>query len=266
MPFRRPIVSAALLALAVLFVPSRHSLAQKPAQHTAGKELRVAAAADLEPVLPALAELYRQATGVKLVISYGSSGTLTTQILNGAPVDLFLAADFTFPERIVAAGLTEDRAPIPYARGSLVLFTRKDSPLQPLSMERLTDPRVRTVAIADPSHAPYGRAAVAALQQLKLLDTVQPHIVTAENVAQAGQFAVSGNAQLAFVSLTLAISSKYKEIGTYVMAPTVYPEIRQCAVVLKRSDRRPEAQAFLAWLLSSPVQEHLPEFGLRPIR
>ena len=123
-------------------------------------ELHVAAAADLQPVLPVLAAQYEKAAGVKLAISYGSSATLTTQILNGAPIDLFLAADYTFPEKVVAAGLADTRDPTPYARGTLVLWARKDSPLQPLSMERLTDPRTKTIAIANELHAPYGRAAV----------------------------------------------------------------------------------------------------------
>src|SRR5271163_304349 len=139
------------------------------------KELHVAAAADLQAVLPVLAQEYEKATGVKLAVSFGSSSTLAEQILNGAPMDLFLAADFVYPEKIVAAGLADGTAPIPYAKGTLVLWARKDSPLQPLSMEKLTDPRVKTVAIANELHAPYGRAAASALRWLKLYDAVSPH-------------------------------------------------------------------------------------------
>ena len=97
------------------------------------KELRVAAAADLQPVMPALAQAYEHATGVKLVVSFGSSSTLATQILDGAPMDIFLGADFTYPEKIVAAGLADGTAPTAYAKGTLVLWTRKDSGLLPLS-------------------------------------------------------------------------------------------------------------------------------------
>jgi len=103
------------------------------------KELRVAAAADLQPVMPVLSQAYEHATGVKLVVSFGSSSTLATQILSGAPVDIFLAADFTYPEKIVAAGLADGAAPTAYAKGTLVLWTRKDSGLLPLSIERLID-------------------------------------------------------------------------------------------------------------------------------
>lgn len=238
------------------------------AQDAPGKpiELHVAAAADLIPVMPILADLYGKKTGVKLVVSTGSSGSLTTQIINGAPFDVFLGADFTFPEKLVAAGLTDATAPTAYAQGTLVLFERKDSAIKPLSVEKLTDPRVQRVAIADKEHAPYGRAAVAALARLKLLEKVQPHLVVAENVAQAGQFVESGNAQMGLISLTLASSRHYKEIGTYVVVPELYPPIRQCAVIMKASQRRAEAHAFMDWLLSGEIQGQLQNVGLKSVR
>lgn len=231
------------------------------------KELRIAAAADLQPVMPALADLYLRKTGVKLVVTFGSSGALETQIENGAPVDLFLGADFTYPEKVVAAGLADAKAPTPYARGHLVVWARKDSPLQPISIDKLTDTRVQKIAIADPLHAPYGRAAQAALERMKLMDAVRGKLVTAENVAQAGEFAVSGNAQVGLISQTLASSQHYKEMGRFALVPeSQYPEIRQEAVVLARSDRKAEAHAFLDWLLSSEIQGKLPNVGLEPVR
>jgi len=148
-----------------------------------------------------------------------------------------------------------------------VLWARKDSPLQPLSMERLTDPRVKTIAIANEAHAPYGRAAVSALKHLKLYDKVAPHLVVAENIAQTAQFVESGNAQLGLISLTVASTEHFKEIGTYVLVPTTqYPEIRQCAVVMSKSERRAEAHAFLDWLLTPEVQGSLKTLGLRAVR
>jgi molybdate transport system substrate-binding protein len=230
------------------------------------KELRVAAAADLQSALPPIAQRYEAKTGVKLVVSYGSSGTLATQILNGAPFDLFLGADYVFPEKIVAANLADSKDAIPYAKGSLVLWARKDSPLQPLHLEALSDPRVQKIAIADELRAPYGRAAVAALTKLKLYDQLKPKLVVAENIAQASQFVQSGNAQLGLISLTTAMSTAFKEQGTYVLVPDVYPEIRQCAVVISKSDRRTEAHAFLDWLLTSEIQSDLPKVGLDPVR
>ena len=230
-------------------------------------ELRVAAAADLQPVLPVLAERYEKATGVKLLVSFGSSGTLTTQILNGAPMDLFLGADFVFPEKIVAAEMADSRAPVPYAKGTLVLWARKDSPLQPISLDTLVDKRVTSVAIANNLHAPYGQAAVSALKRMKMYDQVKPHLVIAENIAQAAQFVESGNAQLGLISLTAASSQRFQAGGTFVRVPTTaYAPIIQCAVVMAKSDRRVEAHAFLDWLLKPEIQAVLGTMGLEPVK
>ncbi|MBE7158402.1 MAG: molybdate ABC transporter substrate-binding protein, partial [Rhodospirillales bacterium] len=127
-------------------------------------------------------------------------------------------------------------------------------------------PKLSALAIANPEHAPYGRAAVSALERLKLYDKLKPQLRIAENVAQAGQFAATGNAQAGLISLTLASSGEYRNLGTYVLMPKIYPEIRQCAVVMKRSDRQREAHDFLNWALSNEVQTKLPELGLQPVR
>lgn len=230
------------------------------------RELRVAAAADLQPVMPVLAAAYEKKTGVKLLVSYGSSGSLVTQITNGAPFDVFFGADYVFPERLVAAGLTDGTAPAPYARGTLVLWARQDSPVQPISGDTLSNPKLTALAIADPDHAPYGRAAVSALERLKLYESLKSRLRVAENVAQAGQFAATGNAQAGLISLTLATSGEFKTMGTYVVVPPVYPEIRQCAVVMKRSTHGKEAHDFLDWVLSGEVQGNFPRLGLQPVR
>lgn len=250
------------IAFGVLFIGQTcRSSAQEP------KELRVAAASDLQPVLPILAADYEKITGVKLSISFGSSGNLATQIINGAPMDLFLGADFVFPEKVVAAGLADSRAPTPYAKGTLVLWARKDSPLQPITLDSLVDKRVTTIAIANDLHAPYGQAAVMALKHLKMYDTVKPHLVIAENISQTAQFVESGNAQLGLISLTAASTQHFKDTGTYVLVPTqTYTAIQQCAVVMAKSDRKAVAHAFLDWLLSSPVQARLPQMGLGSVR
>lgn len=231
------------------------------------KELHVAAAADLQPVMPVLAQAYEHATGVKLLVSFGSSATLAAQILSGSPMDIFLGADFVYPEKVVAAGLADQISPTPYAKGTLVLWTRKDSPLLPLSMERLADPRVTRIAIANELHAPYGLAAVSALKHLKLYDATSPHFVIAENISQAAQFVESGNAQLGLISLTAASTEHFKEIGIYVLVPTTaYPVISQCAVIMAHSERKAEAHAFLDWLLTVPVQENLKSLGLGSVK
>jgi len=231
------------------------------------KEIRVLAAADLQPVMPSLAAAYEHATGIHLNVSFGSSSTLATQIINGEPADLFLAADFSFPEKVVAANLADTPAPIAYARGALVLWARKDSPLQPLTQNTLHDDHFSRLAIANPDHAPYGRAAVAALTWMKLYDQLKPQLVVAENIAQTAQFVESGNAQLGLISLTLASSEHFQQVGSFVRIPhTAYPEIRQCAVVMRNSPRRAEAHAFLDWLRSPAIQENLTKYGLEAVK
>ena len=229
----------------------------------AGREIHVVAAADLQSALPAIADAYEHATGIKLIVNYGSSATLATQILNGDPADLFLAADESFPQKVVAAGLADSDVPIPYARGTLVLWARKQSPLQPLTQQTLAEGKFASLAIANPEHAPYGRAAVAALSSMKLYDQLKPKIVQAENIAQTAQFVESGNAQLGLISLTSAWTPHMQEIGTFVRVPAeTYPPIRQCAVVMKSAQHRADAHAFLDWLRSPAVQQSLPKYGL----
>lgn len=231
------------------------------------KQIRVLAAADLQPVMPSLAAAYEHATGIHLNVSFASSSTLATQILNGEPADLFLAADFSFPEKVIAANLADTTAPIAYARGALVLWARKDSPLQPLTQNTLHDDHFSRLAIANPDHAPYGRAAVAALTWMKLYDQLKPQLVVAENIAQTAQFVESGNAQVGLISLTLASSEHFQQVGSFIRIPqTSYPEIRQCAVVMRNSANRAEAHAFLDWMRSPAVQGNLTKYGLEPVK
>jgi molybdate transport system substrate-binding protein len=230
--------------------------------------VRIAAAADLQPILPSLLEEYRAKTGVSVVASYASSATLATQILNGDPVDLFLSADIGFAQRIVAAGLAVEGDPVPYAKGTLVLWERNDGPIHPLKIDVLTSPAIQSVAIANPEHAPYGKAALASLTNLKLLSAVQSKLRTAENIAQAAQFVESGNAQLGLISLTSALTDTMRSEGSFVDMPSdSYPPIIQGAVVMKRQGTNPkDAQAFLDWLLSKSAQEELGRRGLKPPR
>ena len=132
------------------------------------KTLRIAAAADLQPVLPSLIHNFEKSSGAKVEVSYASSATLATQILNGAPYDIFLAANLAFPQKVAAANLAEESAPITYAQGSLVLWAHHGLFHHGLTMQSLTSPTVHRVAVANPVHAPYGAAAMAAIQSLGL--------------------------------------------------------------------------------------------------
>jgi molybdate transport system substrate-binding protein len=226
--------------------------------------LKIAAAADLQPVLPALIDQFEEQTHKKVEASYASSATLATQIINGGPFGLFLAADLSFPQKVIAAGLADSAEPVPYARGTLVLWARNDSPIQPLTMDSLRNPTLKTVAVANPDHAPYGRAAKAAIEKLGLADTLQGKLVVAENIAQTAQYADSGNAQAGFLSLTSALTPRLTADGKYVAVPEdSYPPLLQGAIVIKREPNADEAHQFLDFLLSAPVRKELAERGLK---
>ncbi|HTZ60339.1 MAG TPA: molybdate ABC transporter substrate-binding protein [Acidobacteriaceae bacterium] len=243
--------------LAFLFVTSCMCHAQD------GATLKIAAAADLQPLLPGIIAQFERQYHTRAEASYASSATLATQIVNGGPFGLFLSADMSFPEKVVAAGLADTPKPIPYARGTLVLWARNDSPAQPIRLESLRKRSVRTVAIANPEHAPYGRAAKAALENLGLTKAVQDKLVVAENIGQAAQYADSGNADAGLLSMTSAVTPRLTTDGKYVEMPAgSYPPIVQGAVVIK-GPAAPEAHRFLDFLLSAPIRAQLAERGLR---
>lgn len=234
---------------------------------TAPKEVIVAAAADMEPVLTAYAPLFENQTGLKLKISYAASAALVQQIQNGSPADILFSADFHFAEQAVASGLTMQKAPTPYAKGRLGLWTRNDSRFKPLTIDVLSRKDLGSVAVANPDRAPYGRAAIAALKQMNLYANVAPHIVQADSVAQAGQFVLSGNAEAAFISRTMAVSPKYKDAGQFVLIPPgQYPEIIQTAVILKNGANHEGAHLLLNFILSDKVQSDLESKGLDRVK
>jgi molybdate transport system substrate-binding protein len=248
------------------------------AQSQAQTVLRVAAAADLEPVLPPIFAQFRQATGIHAEATYKASAMLTALIQNGAPFDLFLSADLGYPKRLIAAGLADGAAvangmdaaheniPVTYAKGTLVLWTRKDSRLPPPSLNLLRNPAVKRLAIADPSRAPYGRAAVATLTSLHLYDSLKPRIVTAENIGQAAQFVYSGNADAGLISLTSALTPQLSSSGTYFVIPrNLYPPIDQGAVIISKTTHRAAAHKLLDYLLSPAVQAEMAGSGLTPV-
>jgi molybdate transport system substrate-binding protein len=238
---------------------------------TAQAPLRVAAAADLEPVLPPILGQFKQATGIDVQATYQASAALTMQIQNGAPFDVFLSADVGYPQRLIAAGLAEGLAdakePTAYARGALVLWTRKDTHLPPPSLDLLRSPGLKRLAIANPERAPYGRAAVAALTCLKLYDALKPKLVTAENIAQTAQFVDSGNADAGLISMTSAKTPRLSGVGSYFVIPQeLYPPIEQGAVIVSKSAQRGNARKLLEYLVSTPVQAQLGLSGLTPVK
>jgi molybdate transport system substrate-binding protein len=240
---------------------------------TAQTPLRVAAAADLEPVLPPILAAFEQTTGIHAEATYQASAMLTTQIENGAPFDLFLSADLSYPQRLIdagladAAGTADSSTPITYAKGALVLWARKDGGLPTPSLDLLKNPALKRLAIANPDRAPYGRAAVASLKSMGLYDTLKPKLVTAENIAQAAQFADSGNADAGLISLTSALTPRMASDGSYIVIPrNLYPAIEQGAVIVSKTAQRDAVHKLLDYLLSPAVQTQLVKSGLMPAK
>lgn len=259
---RRRFALCLVFLLAGEFLPAQQAGSRSDAQ--AGS-LRIAAAADLQPVLPPLLRKFQEQTGIRAEASYQSSATLATQIINGAPFDLFLAADTSFPQRVIDAGRAEESQPVPYAKGALVLWTRNDSGVRSLGREGLTSDAVRSIAMANPEHAPYGRAAQATLDHWHLLEVVRPKLRIAENIAQAAQYADSGNAQVGFISLTAALTPRFKADGHFVRVPPEdHPPILQGAVIVRKAAHAGAAERLLNFLHTPAIARTLAAEGLEP--
>lgn len=232
----------------------------------AGSEvLAVAAASDLEPALEALCPAFeRGRPGLTLRVSYGSSGAFFAQLRSGAPFDVFLSADVAYPRQLAEAGLAAPEDVFVYARGRLAIWALRRSPIEveTLGLQSVLHPAAQRVAIANPRHAPYGRAAEAALATAGLLDRLRPRLVYGENVAQAAQFVDSGAADLGLIALSLARSPALEGRGRVFEVPLdTYPALEQGGLLL-RSARAPEAaRAFRSFLLSAEAAAVLRRLG-----
>ncbi len=225
-------------------------------------ELTVAAAADLSTALNEIAGNFQKQTGSTVRLSFGASGNLSTQIENGAPYDVFLSADAGYPERLVKENLADPESLKHYAVGALVLWTPEDSMLdvERAGMQVLLNPVVKRIAIANPQHAPYGRAAVAALRHYGMYDRVAKRLVLGENVSQAAQFAESGNAQVGIIALADAIALAHK--GRYWKIPQdAYPRLEQAAVITRKAKNTEAARKFLDFLRTPESQAILNRYG-----
>lgn len=244
---------ASLVALGLLWASAGAS----------AQTLTVAAASDLQSALPVIAAQFEKDTGQKVTLTFGSSGNFFAQIQNGAPFDVFLSADIDYPRRLESAGLADRGSLLEYARGRIVLWTRRDSGIDIASGLRVvTDSKVRRIAIANPEHAPYGRAAVAALRAEHLYDSVRGKFVTGENISQAAQFAQSGSADVGIIALSLALAPALKNSGTYREVPDrLYPPIQQAAVVVAASQHKTMARQFIDTLKQPDVVQILQSYG-----
>jgi molybdate transport system substrate-binding protein len=230
---------------------------------TSAQQLTVAAAADLQFAMKDLSARFEKQTGIKVQATYGSSGNFATQIASGAPFDLFFSADLQYPEKLAKDGFALPDTLYRYAIGRLVLWVPNGSKIDvDKGLAVLTDPNIRKIAIANPQHAPYGRAAVAALKSAGIYDKIEAKFVLGENISQTAQFVESGNADAGLVALSLAISPAMKTRGRYVEVPQIaYPPIEQAAIVVKASKQGEAAAKFLAFLNTEEARGVLRSYG-----
>ena len=225
----------------------------------------MAAAADLNAALSDLIARFGGSHDVDVSVSYGSSGTFYAQLLNQAPFDLFLSADVDYPNQLAARGLTLPQSEFTYAIGRLALWAPASSPLdlEREGLQALTQASVAHIAIANPAHAPYGRAAVAAMRSAGVYERAQPKLVLGENVAQAMQFVQSGAADAGLVAMALTVAPNVKGKGRLFEVPaSSYPRLEQGGTILKWAADVDAARALRGFLLSADGQAILKQYGL----
>lgn len=228
--------------------------------------LRIAAASDLKFAFSELQQAFeKKHPEIELQPTFGASGTFFSQITQQAPFDLFLSADESYPQKLIEQGLTHSTTPFRYAQGHLVLWIKKDSPLEleKQGIQILADDRVRKIALANPKTAPYGRAAEATLKTYDLWTRLESKIVLGENASQATQFAESGNAEAGLIPLSHASSENLRARGRFWPVPSdAHPPIVQGGVILKTSPNPSAAEAFQKFLVGDEARPILGKFGL----
>ena len=229
----------------------------------AAQSITVAAAADLQFAMQDITAGFQKQTGKQVKVIYGSSGNFFQQIQNGAPFDMFFSANLDYPKQLETSGLTAPGSYYQYAKGKIVVWLPNDSKININSgLKSFLDPAVKKVAVANPQHAPYGQAAVAAMQSEGIYDKVKDKIVTGENISQTASYVISGAADAGVIALSLALSPNMKEKGRYIEIPTAeYPPIEQACVILNSSKEKETANQFLSYLKTKAVADTLQLYG-----
>jgi molybdate transport system substrate-binding protein len=227
------------------------------------EEITIAAASDLSFAFREIVTEYEKTTGNHVRLTLGSSGNFYAQIQNGAPFDLYFSADIAYPRKLEEAGLTVPGSLYQYAIGRIVIWTGHESRIDVTQgFEALREPTVKKIAIANPKHAPYGRAAVAAMEYFKVYNQVKDKLILGENISQAAQFIESGACDIGIIALSLAIAPAMKSKGTYWEIPAeAHPSLEQGAVILKSSKQQESAKQFLEIIKGPQGQEIMKRYG-----
>jgi molybdate transport system substrate-binding protein len=266
-----------LFALVLLFLgcgqtPAPQTVPARAASSTAAtapvKEqvvLAVAAAADLKYALDELiVQFETRRREIHVQPTYGSSGNFYAQLTNKAPFDIYFSADLDYPRKLAAQQLTLPNSEFRYAVGQIVVWARKESSLnvEQLGIQSLLEPSIHKIAIANPQHAPYGRAAEAALKQLGVYDQVHEKLVLGENIAQTAQFIESGAADVGIIALSLALAPALKDQGKFWKVPLdAYPPLEQGGAILAWTAHTAAAEALRSFVLSPEGKQVLARYG-----
>jgi molybdate transport system substrate-binding protein len=229
-----------------------------------GGELTIAAASDLNFAFKTLVADFEKATGTQVRLSLGSSGNFFSQIQHGAPYDLYFSADVRYPQKLEQTGHAVPGSLYKYAVGRIVVWTPTSSPVHAsqAGMDALLAPSVKKIAIANPKHAPYGRAAIAAMEHFKIYDRVKEKLVLGENISQAAQFVESGAADIGIVALSLALAPAMKDAGEYWEIPAAsHPALEQGAVILAGARNPQAAKVFLDFLKGPEGRQVMAGYG-----
>lgn len=226
----------------------------------AESSLTIAAAADLRFALDDILSHYRaQHPDARIEVIYGSSGKMTTQILNGAPYDIFFSADIAFPERLYREGFAVTE-PNVYAIGRIVIWSRRQDASN-MTLKDLLQPAIRRIAIAQPTHAPYGLRAQEALQSTGIWDEIQPKLVFAENIAHAAQMARSEAADVGIIALSLARFPALAEHGYSLIDDTLHNPLTQGFVITRHGRNNPLADDFAQFMREEKARTIMRQFG-----
>ncbi|TWI97139.1 molybdate transport system substrate-binding protein [Mucilaginibacter frigoritolerans] len=226
------------------------------------QSIKVAAAANLQAVIKVLQADFKKKTGIEIEPIVGSSGNLVNQIKNGAPYDVFLSADMTFPETLYKDGFSTKK-PVVYAWGSLIICSNQDIGFENWERILLTH-RVKKIAIANPAIAPYGKAADEVLQKKDILVNIKSKIVTGESISQVNTYITTGVVDVGFTTQALVKDPTNKtKLYWQIIAPDSYSPIEQGIVLLKRAETNKEAEKFYQYILSPAAKAIFLEYGYR---
>ena len=239
---------------------------------TFAADLRLAAASDLNFAIKEIISQYEKDTGNHVQLTLGSSGTFFTQITEGAPFDVYLSADRSYPDRLLDQKIGEPGTLLIYGVGRIVVWVPASSPIDvtKLGMQSLLQPSVRKISIANPVHAPYGRAAVSAMQRAGVYDRVKNNLVLGENISQAAEFVVSGAAQVGILGISMALSEPMRGKGKFWEVPTdTYPVMEQAGIILRHareSGNLDAARSFMRALQSPQARAVFARHGITAAR